>query len=150
MPNEEIIAGTEFRVRYPFIRDTYTEYEQDGPCEMRTWRPGVRMEQIYIPPDSADVEAQADGEGEMILAVISVHKPGRFPTRVFYTRRWRDPAGREFGKARCMFCTLEKFRRLTRSYQHPYVVKDAGWPKSEPPVRRSGDREGISASSADA
>ena len=89
-----------------------------------SWRPGVnghRYEQQY------DREiAIADGAGDQILTVVSVHKPGRFPTRVFYTRQWRSPDGVTFGKSRVHIATSEKFRRTATSYQHRWTVEDRG------------------------
>lgn len=115
-----------FEVRYPFIRDTYTEYDVDGPCERKTWRPGVRFEQHA--PDDAD--AVADGVGAQIVTVVDVHKPGRFQTRVFYTRQWRSPDGRLFGKGGLKVKTLQAFRRLIAGYRYPYAM--AGQPRPEP------------------
>ena len=119
----DVIGGSVFRAPYPFVRDTYTEYDGDGSHDIKCWTPGVVMEQVYIPPDDCDVESVADGIGEIILTVISVHKPGRYPTRVFFTRRWRAPDGREFGRTACRIATLEKFRRLAKGYWHEYKVR---------------------------
>jgi len=110
--------GQVFEVKFPFTRENYEGFGEDGPYTTKTWKPGVRMEQTSID----DVEAFADGEGAMILTVVSVHKPGRFPTRVFCTRRWRDPNGTEFGKTKLHIWTAEKFGRLARGYQHEYEL----------------------------
>jgi hypothetical protein len=120
---DDLIAGAVFRSPYPFVRTTHTEFDGDGYSEVRTWKPGVEMEQVYIPPDDCDTECVAEGVGEIILTVVSVHKPGRYPTRVFFTRRWRDPGGKEFGKNACRVATVEKFRRLSRGYYHEYVIR---------------------------
>lgn len=135
----ELSAGMVFRARFPFIRDTVTIYDADGPAEIKTWRPGVRMEQVYIPPDDCDTESHADGEGEMILTVVSVHKPGHFPTRVFFTRRWRSPDGKEFGKSACRCWTAEKFRRLAKGYAHPYKCVPQPRAGAKPTDNRSAD-----------
>lgn len=121
----DVATGAAFRAEYPFVRTTYTEFDADGCAEVKSWKPGVRMEERFIPPDDRDTDCVADGLGEILLTVISVHKPGRYPTRVFFTRRWRSPDGHEFGKQACRIATLEKFRRLARGYAHPYTVKDA-------------------------
>lgn len=125
MNNEmnDIAEGKEFRVRYPFTLEDYEGYGADGPYKTKSWQPGVRFEDRFVPPDGCESDGVADGEGEMILTVISVHKPGRYPTRVFYTRRWRDPKGREFGKTRCCCAILSKFRRLATGYQHEFEVR---------------------------
>lgn len=116
----EFEVGQSFEGAYPFIRDTYTTYDNDEYAEIATWRPGCRSECVY--PD--DAEAVSDGVGAILLTIVSIHKPGRYPERVFFTRRWRDPDGREFGKGKLHIVTTEKFRRLSRGYQHEYRVID--------------------------
>lgn len=110
----EYKAGQEFRVVYPFIRDTYTEFDEDGGTERPTWRPGCRYETCGYHGDES--EAVADGDGTQVLTVIDVHKPGKYPTRVFYTVVWVDPDGRQFGKGRLHIATVEKFRRRARGF----------------------------------
>lgn len=117
----DLAEGMIFRAPYPFVRDKVTLMDADGYSEVATWKPGTRME--WIAPD--DTECVADAVGEIILTVISVHKPGRFPTRVFFMRRWRSPAGREFGKGACRCVTSEKFRRLAKGYAHEFAIKDS-------------------------
>ncbi len=112
-------VGVSFEVRYPFIIDDF----------WNKWRPGVRME--FVAPD--DTEAVADGVGIMILTVVSAHRPGRYPERIFYERRWRSPDNVEFGKPRLLMATTGKFRRIARRYLHEYrIAKGAmramGWP----------------------
>lgn len=114
-----ITPGTTFVISYPFVREKLELLDEDGFHEVPTWNPGVRYEMS----GPEDVEAVADGSGEAIFNVIDVHKPGRYPTRVFYTRRWRTPDGKEFGKSRLHIATLEKFRRLIRGYQHEFVLR---------------------------
>ena len=62
----------------------------------------------------------ADAVGTQILTVVSVHKPGKFPARVFYTRRWRDPDGVEFGKTHLRVTVMQSFRTIVRGYRHDY------------------------------
>lgn len=125
-----LAIGERFEVRYPFVRDTYTEYEQDaeggGSFEAPTWKPGTRVENWHSPiwtgedvPCPTDV---ADAIGTQILTVVGVYKPGRFPTRVFYERRWRDPDGKEFGKTKCRMTTVPAFRALASGYRHPFEM----------------------------
>lgn len=118
------LPGAFFEARYPFVRDTFTQYDGDGPCEMPTWKPGTRAEYI-CPDDTADF---ADGIGSIILTVVAVFKPGRYPTRVFYTRRWCDPSGREFGNGKLRIATVAQFYILANGYRHDYEIatpKDA-------------------------
>ena len=98
-----IQAGQTYHVRYPFIRD-----------EIDAWKPGCQAGTGY-----------ADAEGQMVLTVVSVHKPGKYPERVFYTRSWIDPAGGCFGKRGLRMTTTEAFKRLASGYRHPYELRSA-------------------------
>lgn len=104
-------------VKYPFIREVVSLLSEDGPYDKKVWTPGVRFEDF-----GEDTGGVADGEGHMMLTVISVHRPSPFPTRVFYTRQFSDPDGNVFGKKCLRVCTLEKFRRISQSYQYPYEL----------------------------
>lgn len=115
-----IEAGSVFAFPYPFVRDEYEELDEGGPVRVKTWRPGVRYEPVY--PD--DSEAVADGIGKQIVRVVDVHKPGKYPPRVFYTREWTDPAGRVFGKPGLQIKTLDAFRRLISGYRYHYRIKE--------------------------
>ena len=110
--------GPHFVVRYPFIHDVYETVEEDGPVKEHSWRPGVRFE----PDGPESEEAVADGEGDMILTVVASFKPGHFPERVFFTRRFVPPSGSAFGKRRLHIATAEKFRRLVKGFQFEYRV----------------------------
>jgi hypothetical protein len=122
----DLEAGAIFRAPYPFILDKYTAVENDGDgystSEQTTWKPGTRLETVYIPPDDCDSVNIADGVGEIILTIVSTHKPGHYPTRVFFVRQWRSPAGKEFGKRSCRCVTAEKFRRLAKGYAYPFEI----------------------------
>lgn len=97
--------------------------EEDGPYEFESWRPGTRGEAVY--PD--DCEEVADGEGEMILTVIDVFKPGKYPERVFYTRKWKDPDGKIFGKNLLKITVVSAFKRRISGYFYDYrLVEPAG------------------------
>lgn len=111
-------AGQVFAIDYPFVRSSYTQYGDEGPVEVPTWRPGVQFVSVG-PEDSGTV---ADGLGKAEFHVVSTHKPGRFPMRVCLTRRFVDPDGKAFGKGRLHIWTLEKFRRLTSGYQHLFGI----------------------------
>lgn len=113
---QQITAGETHSVRYPFARE---EVELcDGPAT--GWRPGCRSVQNYD-----DFDFIADGHGEMLLTVVSTHKPGKFPERVFYTRQWKDPDGRVFGKGALRNTTAGNFRKLLRGYRHEYEQPNA-------------------------
>jgi hypothetical protein len=100
----KVMSPSSFSVPYPFIR------------EIETWRPGVRMD----PATPDDCEAVADGMGWQHLFVVSEHKPGRFPTRVFYTMFWQDPDGKVFGKPHLHIATKDKVRRITNGYRRVF------------------------------
>jgi hypothetical protein len=114
MLSDRVRTGLVFRAPYPFIRAKYEGMDAGEFFERETWRPGTEFR--------GDTECIAEGTGEIVLTVVSVHKPGRYPTRVFFTRKWRDPDGLEFGKPTCRCVTLEKFRRLARGYKFEFVV----------------------------
>ncbi len=117
-----VIAGAVIEVGHPFIRAPYTAHDgEGGNFEVIGWRPGTRAEQTS--PD--DGEDFADATGTQILTVVSIHKPGRFPMRVFYTRQWRDPDGREFGKAHLRVTTMQAFQTLIKGYRWPYEIAEA-------------------------
>jgi hypothetical protein len=112
-------SGEVFSVAAPFVRDLFCDYANDTFSP--TWRPGV--EHRLVMPDSS--ETYSNGVGSMVLSVVSIHKPGRFPTRVFYTREWIDPDGRRFGKPKLMTTTLGRFRSLCRGWSVDFVLDPA-------------------------
>lgn len=116
----DICEGAIFEVVHPFIKDKWQAIDEDGPCYAESWRPGVKFEPIS-PEDSG---AFADGVGKQILTVISIHKPGRFPERVFYTRQWEAPNGKRFGKRRLLVKTSQDFRRIIAGYRYPYDLNE--------------------------
>jgi hypothetical protein len=120
------LPGAFMEARYPFIRDAEGALSEifDG---YSPWKPGVRPE--HIGPD--DYGMVADAEGTIILTVVATYKPGRFPTRVFFTRRWRDPDGREFGKSALRMATVANLYALARGYRHEYEM--AAPAVAEPP-----------------
>ncbi len=129
-------AGDVFTVAYPFLRSTFEHQEMDvdGPINSTrpTWRPGTEYtsEAVYVGHGEYDerVENVADAMGQMVLTVVSVHKPGRYPTRVFFTRQFVTPEGKAFGKTMLRMMTLAAFTRRTRGYLVPFVLR----PVSEP------------------
>lgn len=113
----DIAAGTICTVAYPFILAKYWS-EEDGDC--LTWRPGVGHRAC----GPEDAEAYANGLGKMVLTVVSVHKPGSFPTRVFYTRKFISPDDHSFGKRKLRMTTLAAFNRRSRGFMHPFVIDE--------------------------
>jgi len=121
MSDAEINVGAMYRAPYPFRIDAYIAFDEEGCGAVPTWIPGVRQEPRA--PDGVDSDCIADGLGFMCLHVVSLHKPGKFPPRVFYVRTWEDPNGRVFGKKSLRMTTLAAFRRLLRGYRHEYELK---------------------------
>jgi hypothetical protein len=112
-----------YEAPYPFVRDVYGELDGDesgcGYVEVTTWKPGVRHEYVY--PD--DTQSVADAVGKVRYTVISRHKPGpRYPERVFYTRKWIDPDGHEFGRCALRITTVQAFESLIRGYRFDYEM----------------------------
>ncbi|MGI9485439.1 MAG: hypothetical protein ACR2RF_06065 [Geminicoccaceae bacterium] len=107
--------GNKFEFDYPFVlEDSTIGIDEDGGVIAKSWRPGVRWE----PVGPEDSDAFADGIGRQIVTVVSVHKPGRYPTRVFYTRKWKSPSGKVFGNPRLMVTTV--FAKLIRGYRYRF------------------------------
>ena len=111
-------AGDIFEVPHPFVRVTVTLHDEDGPTELKSWRPGVEFELV----ESDDGAAFAEGLGKQIVEVVSIHKPGRYPERIFYTRKWETPSGKLFGKPGLRVKTTRAFRRLIAGYRHGYYL----------------------------
>jgi hypothetical protein len=128
-------AGDTFTIAYPFVRDTFLdvlgEFEDGYPVERPTWKPGTRSEDIG-PEDAAEF---ADAIGSATFTVIGAYRPGRFPTRVFFTRQFTDPDGKAFGKGKLHIKTLGQFRRLTSGYLEPFGIGDT------PPPQRWSSRQ---------
>jgi hypothetical protein len=61
---------------------------------------------------------------EMHLTIVDIHKPGKYPTRVFYTRKWKDLNGKVFGKNNLHICATGKFKRLIKGYRLYYTTSD--------------------------
>lgn len=103
----DVRAGARFSVPYPYVRE-----DDAGP----RWRPGTR-------PDADGLDfAHAVGAQEM--EVVSLHQPGKYQHRVFFTRQWVDPDGNRFGKAGLRVASIRKFRALVAGYAHPYTVAE--------------------------
>jgi hypothetical protein len=100
---------------YPFVRTEYHGCDAEGPYTDEVWRPGCNQE-----TDEDGTDFTADDTGTMLLTVVSAHKPGRFPERTFFTRRWRDPDGREFGSYKLRMTTTQAFKQLCKGYRHSF------------------------------
>lgn len=108
-----------YPVEYPFCRDKVTLCDEEGSAQVDTWRPGTRQHATEF-----SYWTEADAMGEMILTVVSIHRPGDYPTRVFFTRRWKDPDGKIFGKQKLQVKSKAAFKRMLRGYRHEYTLPD--------------------------
>lgn len=117
-PTALIIAGEAFTFTYPFIRSVFSEMDGDGVSEIPTWKPGVRFENTI----SGDTYSLADGLGFQTVTIVAPFKPGKFPERIFFTRKWTDPEGKVFGKGKLHIKTAGGFRSLISGYRHRYEL----------------------------
>jgi hypothetical protein len=110
-------------VEYPFCRDKYHVFDEEGGGEIDTWRPGTRQMNESTSQYDHEHWAEADAMGEMILSVISVHRPGNYPLRVFFTRQWKDPDGKMFGRSKKLHIkAVSAFKSMLRGYRHKYTL----------------------------
>lgn len=116
----DIVAGETYSAWWAFKRTTYTRFDEEGGSEVETWAPGWEYE-AFGPEDSVPVW---QGQGAQLRTVVAVYKPGRFPERVFYTRRWRDPDGKEFGRDGLRITTAEAFRRWRAEEHKARLLQD--------------------------
>lgn len=115
-----LCEGQVHRVAYPMVLEPVELLGDDGPYQTKSWRPGVRYvsEAPY-----GESTAYADGIGWMVLEVVSIHKPGSYPERAFYTRKWIDPDGNEFGKKKLRVTTSQAFRAMSSGFRYEYEVE---------------------------
>jgi len=115
---ETVIAHDVLIVRYPFVREMREAHwlsNGDGTPhpEIECWIPGI----THVEFGPEDTEAVAHGEGEMHLRIVSAHKPGRYPERVFYEGCFVDPDGTTFSRPKLHIATRQKFKRICKGYQ---------------------------------
>jgi hypothetical protein len=108
-------------VPFPFLRCKVSLWDEDGGCEIDGWKPGTEFRGVT---EYCDGERFADAIGEMIVTEVSRHKPGRYPERVFFMRRWRNPDGEEFGKSGLQVAVASKFARTIAGYSYPFTLDD--------------------------
>ena len=114
-----------YRNKYPMIRKSYTDFNDDGPFEAFSWNPGVRFEVIGAHYDCI-TEAVADGVGEQILTVVSRHRPSpKYPERVFFTQQFVSPDGHTFGKTKLRTLTAEAFKRRAAGFRYAFEIQAA-------------------------
>lgn len=105
-------------IAFPFILEEYDGIKDGEEFKGESWRPGTRM----CRGDEWEVWSEADAMGKMVLEVVSMHKPGKYPERTFYLRSFIDPTGRKFGKQKMRVISSAGFKAMLRGYRHPYDV----------------------------
>jgi len=124
--NFVVRPGTEYRGPYPFLLQKMQRWDQTKGqfgemVDYVGWRPGCRFETVSGEYTEEQV-ADCDGEGEIMLSVVSIHRPSKkYPERVFFTRQWRAPDGLIFGKTKLRVLTKAAFvRRCKGWFATPY------------------------------
>lgn len=121
-----------YDIVFPFLVTTFSPLpESDGeggvsfPEERETWRPG------WAPYANQYTEGSyCHGWGREFRKVVSIHKPGRYPERVFYTRLWLDPDGRAFGKGSLRMTTTAAFKSWASGARYDGVFPEIElWPR---------------------
>lgn len=106
--------GRTYEVRFPFKTEEYHPPIDEGPesggtfCmppSRPTWVPGWKAGETYYGERN-----WCEGWGAELRTVVSIHRPGKYPERVFYVRQWRDPDGRVFGKKGLRIVASRDFR----------------------------------------
>ncbi len=113
-----IEIGKEYKTKFPFIITQYYENHEDGASLIDSWKPGTQFSEMTHEHDQP--EAEAHGEGFMMLTVVDKHKPGRYTERTFYIRKWKDPDGKIFGADSLKMTTTSHFKTMIKGYRHPY------------------------------
>lgn len=107
----DIKPGDVFKVKHPFVFEDYA----------LSWKPGTIAQ--HEGPNGERSPGVAHGNGFQVLTVVSLHRPGPYPTRVFYTRKWIDPNGGEFGKRDLLCKSVSAFRQIIKGYRWAYGVE---------------------------
>ncbi|MEJ1396373.1 MAG: hypothetical protein RPU52_02430 [Candidatus Sedimenticola sp. (ex Thyasira tokunagai)] len=115
-----LAIGESYEVVFPFIVEAVHSHMLGEYSADESWVPGCRDEEM---PPGDWTEKVADGEGKMVLTIVDIHKPGKYPERVFYTRKWIDPDGDEFGAKKLHITTTPTFRRRATGYYHKYRIE---------------------------
>ncbi|KCZ47751.1 hypothetical protein [Hyphomonas sp. CY54-11-8] len=99
-----------YAVAWPFLKVDNSEDRNEWDLhDLGAWKPGFENE--YADPYGESSYPVCDGMGQMLLTVVSLHKPGpKYPTRVFYTRKWIDPDGKVFGASKLRTSVAWAFR----------------------------------------
>ena len=101
---------TTHEIKVPFHH--WSRGEEDG------YSPGCEK----CTGDDGEIAYGADEWGHMLISEIQrVAIPG-YEDRIFYTRRWRDPLGNEFGKRDLKCKGARAFRQMLKGWRHPFYM----------------------------
>ena len=124
----------EHKIKYPFVLDevdaVWDAVEEGGGKwsipKVIQWKPGVKYSE-----DQYSEYVEAEGEGFMVITEISRHKlPKPYLTRVFYTRKWIDPDGKEFGSNKLHITSIGNYTKIIKGYfGDGYDIVDEGLDK---------------------
>lgn len=110
--------GDVFAVDAMFCRTLHSFYDGSGDNEFLSWKPGFEFEARTC----AELEPYPvfHGWGKVVYTVISYHKlPKPYPARVFYTRKFVDPDGKEFGKNGLKIKSVGNFKSMVKAKSFP-------------------------------
>jgi hypothetical protein len=111
-------------IPYPFVRCKVEIFDGEGPATIDSWRPGTEDWSDYY-----HERRYADAMGTMTLTEVSRHKPGKYPERVFYTRKFTTPDGTTFGKGALRVTTAGAFKRLCAGFRHKFDLDPTPTPE---------------------
>ena len=60
--------------------------------------------------------------GHMLINEIQRVSITGYEDRIFYTRRWRDPEGKEFGKSDLKCKGARAFKQMLKGWRHPFYM----------------------------
>ena len=114
-----VAVETEYQISYPFVWEEWDDLQTGALIRRCSWRPGHR--DVLI--GDGDCVHECDGFGHATFHVVSIHKPPKYPARVFFERQYCDPDGKQFGKKKLHIVTLTKFKRLVLGYALSCALK---------------------------
>lgn len=121
---------TVFAFRYPFIREEYDDFDGEGMVKVKCWKPGVRFEDESNAYRET-VHTYADGVGEQIITLVGRYTPPGYRERVFFTRQWKDPDGKLFGKKALQVKGVAAFSTLIKGYRYEFEMDAPGFPAGD-------------------
>lgn len=112
-----------FERPHPFTRCIISVWCGDENSNARVdeerWRPGAWGQYCYSPED---VGPAAHAMGVCRFEVQGEYKPGRYPTRVFFTQVFIDPNGKEMRRSGLRIKTKYAFARQLRGLPFEYEL----------------------------